>query len=86
MINRKSATIKIRLTAGKNGLIEIYTYSNLSSDDSKKMTNIERLEYIKSEKILMKDDKIALNDVMDEIKELMKKYTENIKSGSIIWK
>lgn len=85
MINRKSVTIKIKITSGKESSIIISSYTSLSSEDSQKMTNDERLNYLKSERIIIKDSNVSLFELTSEIEKLMKIYTENVKSNSIIW-
>jgi hypothetical protein len=85
MINRKSVTIKIKITSGKESSIIISSYTSLSSEDSQKMTNDERLNYLKSERIIIKDSNVSLFELTSGIEKLMKIYTENVKSNSIIW-
>lgn len=85
-IQRKSATIKIKITGGKSPQINISTYSSLSIEESDLMTNLERADYLESETLTINNQDIKLKKIMNDLKEHLNIYTEDCKVFSVLYK
>jgi len=85
-IQRKSATIKIKITGGKSPQIDISTYSSLSIEESDHMNNLERANYMDSEVLTINNQDVKLKKLMYDLQEYLKIYTENSRVFSVLYK